>query len=116
MKFTWFNLMPWPYLPEDFREKYRSVWVDNVRRLGTAGKILFPIPDRGLSERLYRIRAQTAILWGASDRLFPAVYGEHFHQAIPHSTFDQIQEASHMLPYERTQAVVERLRALAAAS
>ena len=20
--------MPWPYLPEDFREKYRSVWVD----------------------------------------------------------------------------------------
>jgi alkanesulfonate monooxygenase SsuD/methylene tetrahydromethanopterin reductase-like flavin-dependent oxidoreductase (luciferase family) len=28
MKFTWFNLMPWPYLPEDFRERYRSVWVD----------------------------------------------------------------------------------------
>ena len=28
MKFTWFNLMPWPYLPDDFREKYRSVWVD----------------------------------------------------------------------------------------
>jgi hypothetical protein len=20
--------MPWPYLPDDFREKYRSVWVD----------------------------------------------------------------------------------------
>jgi len=28
MKFTWFNLMPWPHLPNDFREKYRSVWVD----------------------------------------------------------------------------------------
>ena len=28
MRFTWFNLMPWPYLPEDFREKNRSVWVD----------------------------------------------------------------------------------------
>ena len=28
MRFIWFNLMPWPYLPEDFREKYRSVWVD----------------------------------------------------------------------------------------
>ncbi|WP_397400597.1 hypothetical protein [Phenylobacterium sp.] len=27
MKFTWFNLMPWPYLPDDFREKNRSVWV-----------------------------------------------------------------------------------------
>jgi alkanesulfonate monooxygenase SsuD/methylene tetrahydromethanopterin reductase-like flavin-dependent oxidoreductase (luciferase family) len=28
MKFVWFNLMPWPYLPDDFREKNRSVWVD----------------------------------------------------------------------------------------
>ena len=28
MKFTWFNLMPWPDLPDDFRETYRSVWVD----------------------------------------------------------------------------------------
>jgi hypothetical protein len=28
MRFVWFNLMPWPHLPEDFREKYRSVWVD----------------------------------------------------------------------------------------
>jgi alkanesulfonate monooxygenase SsuD/methylene tetrahydromethanopterin reductase-like flavin-dependent oxidoreductase (luciferase family) len=28
MKFTWFNLMPWPHLPDDFREKHHSVWVD----------------------------------------------------------------------------------------
>jgi len=28
MRFTWFNLMPWPYLPDDFRQQNRSVWVD----------------------------------------------------------------------------------------
>ncbi|HEU0074214.1 MAG TPA: LLM class flavin-dependent oxidoreductase [Dehalococcoidia bacterium] len=28
MKFHWFHLMPYPDLPEDFREKYSSVWVD----------------------------------------------------------------------------------------
>jgi len=28
MRFIWFNLMPWPDLADDFREKYRSVWVD----------------------------------------------------------------------------------------
>jgi alkanesulfonate monooxygenase SsuD/methylene tetrahydromethanopterin reductase-like flavin-dependent oxidoreductase (luciferase family) len=28
VKFTWFNLMPWPHLPEDFRQTHRSVWVD----------------------------------------------------------------------------------------
>ena len=28
MKFHWFHLMPYPDLPDDFREKYSSVWVD----------------------------------------------------------------------------------------
>ncbi len=28
MKFHWFHLMPYPDLPEDFQQKYRSVWVD----------------------------------------------------------------------------------------
>jgi alkanesulfonate monooxygenase SsuD/methylene tetrahydromethanopterin reductase-like flavin-dependent oxidoreductase (luciferase family) len=28
MKFCWFNLMPWPFLPPDFRESEKSVWVD----------------------------------------------------------------------------------------
>ena len=33
MKFTWFHLMPYRYLPDDFKEKYRSVWVDIPRDL-----------------------------------------------------------------------------------
>ena len=28
MKFHWFHLMPYPYLPDDFKQKYHSVWVD----------------------------------------------------------------------------------------
>ena len=28
MKVCWFHLMPYRYLPDDFEEKYRSVWVD----------------------------------------------------------------------------------------
>ena len=28
MKVSWFHLMPYRYLPSDFEEKYRSVWVD----------------------------------------------------------------------------------------
>src|SRR4030095_1360340 len=28
MKFSWFHLMPWRWLPQDFRERYHSVWVD----------------------------------------------------------------------------------------
>jgi alkanesulfonate monooxygenase SsuD/methylene tetrahydromethanopterin reductase-like flavin-dependent oxidoreductase (luciferase family) len=33
VKFCWFNLMPWPDLPDDFRETNRSVWVDIDSRL-----------------------------------------------------------------------------------
>src|SRR5262245_8615680 len=28
MRFHWFHLMPYPFLPDDFTQKYRSVWVD----------------------------------------------------------------------------------------
>jgi len=33
VKFVWFNLMPWPHMPDDFRQNYRSVWVDIPSRL-----------------------------------------------------------------------------------
>ena len=32
MKFHWFHLMPYPDLPEDFRTRYRSVWIDPPAR------------------------------------------------------------------------------------
>jgi alkanesulfonate monooxygenase SsuD/methylene tetrahydromethanopterin reductase-like flavin-dependent oxidoreductase (luciferase family) len=32
MKFHWFHLMPYPGLPEDFKSRYRSVWVDAPSR------------------------------------------------------------------------------------
>ena len=38
MKFHWFNLMPWPYLPDDFTSRHRSVWVDVDSRLFDARK------------------------------------------------------------------------------
>jgi alkanesulfonate monooxygenase SsuD/methylene tetrahydromethanopterin reductase-like flavin-dependent oxidoreductase (luciferase family) len=28
MQFVLFNLMPWPHLPDDFTDKYRSAWLD----------------------------------------------------------------------------------------
>ena len=33
MKFHFFHLMPYPNLPPDFREKYRSVWIDVPSKL-----------------------------------------------------------------------------------
>jgi alkanesulfonate monooxygenase SsuD/methylene tetrahydromethanopterin reductase-like flavin-dependent oxidoreductase (luciferase family) len=33
MKFSWFHLMPYRWLPADFRERYHGVWVDVPNRL-----------------------------------------------------------------------------------
>jgi len=38
MKLSWFHLMPYRFLPEDFKEKYRSVWVDVPAELYDAEK------------------------------------------------------------------------------
>src|SRR5207245_132323 len=33
MKFSWFHLMPYRWLPPDFRDRYHSIWVDIPNRL-----------------------------------------------------------------------------------
>jgi pimeloyl-ACP methyl ester carboxylesterase len=77
--------------------------VGNARRLGTAGKILFPIPNRRLSKRLYRVTNPTLLLWGSEDRLVPPVYAERFAELMTATTAEVrlIEGAAHMLPYEQ---------------
>ncbi len=76
--------------------------ISNSRRLGTAGKVLFPIPNRRLSKRLYRVCAPTLLAWGAEDRFIPP---EHFAPAwkslVPHATVVEIPEAGHLVTLER---------------
>jgi pimeloyl-ACP methyl ester carboxylesterase len=80
--------------------------VRNARQLGAAGKILFPIPYRGLAERLYRIKAKTLLIWGESDKLVPPVYARAFQSAIPHAELVLIPEAGHMVAFEKTAEVL----------
>ena len=91
----------------------QSFLVQNARQLGMAGKILFPIPERGLSERLYRLKAKTLLIWGESDKLITLPYADAFNDAIADSTLVKIPEAGHMVMIEQTSAVVEALAGLA---
>ncbi len=83
--------------------------VQNARQLGAAGKILFPIPERGLADRLYRIRAKTLLLWGDSDKLIPLPYAHAFQKAIPNSDLVTIAQAGHLVSFEKTAEVVAAL-------
>ena len=93
-------------------EFLKGFLIDNARRLGTAGKILFPIPDRGLSERLYRVQARTLLIWGDSDRLIDPVYAEAFRRSIPRAEVVRIADSGHMVPYEQPDAVLEAIAKL----
>jgi pimeloyl-ACP methyl ester carboxylesterase len=86
--------------------------VTNARQLGMAGRILFPIPERGLASRLYRIKARTVLIWGDSDRLMPPAYAHAFKKAIADARLVSIPEAGHMVILEKTAAVVEAIAGL----
>ena len=86
--------------------------VENSRRMTTAGRLLFPIPDRGVAERLYRIKARTQLIWGTSDKLIDPAYAEIFAKHIPHADIVRIPEAGHMVIYEQTDGVLAALARL----
>ncbi len=86
--------------------------VRNARQLGMAGKLLFPIPERGLAQRLYRIQARTVIVWGASDRMIPPTYGPAFAAAICGARLITVPEAGHMVILEKPEVVAEAVAGL----
>jgi pimeloyl-ACP methyl ester carboxylesterase len=90
-------------------EALRDFYIGNARRMGMAGKILFPIPDRHVARRLYRLSAPTLVAWGASDRLIPPIYARRWAALIPHAEVVTIEGAGHMLPYEQPEAFTAAL-------
>ena len=60
-------------MPEDPDELAMAI-ADSVWALGTTGKFVWPIPDKGLKKRIHRVAAETLIIWGEHDRLVSPVY------------------------------------------
>jgi pimeloyl-ACP methyl ester carboxylesterase len=90
-------------VPQDMNA-LADMYVERVKRLSMASKFLWPIPDRGLKKRAYRIAPPTLVLWGSSDRLIPPVYANEFTKHIKHAKVQMIDAAGHMLPYEQPDA------------
>ena len=88
--------MPW-----DDQELLTAMYVERTRRFSAASKFLWPIPDRGLKKRAYRIAAPTLLLWGASDKVIPPVYAREFKKYIRNSRVHMIEKAGHMVMYEQ---------------
>lgn len=97
----------------DDHEFLRGFLIQASRQLGFAGKMLFPIPDRGLSERLYRIKAKTLLIWGDDDKLIDKAYARSFREKIRNADYAEIKKAGHMVTLEQPEAVIAALSKLA---
>ena len=84
----------------------KEFYIANSKRMSMAGKILFPIPNRRLSKRLYRLTTPTLLVWGKSDTLIPPVYADSWKKSIPQAQLVTIDNAGHMPPYEQPEAFV----------
>jgi len=77
--------------------------------LACASKFTWPIPDRGLRDRLHRISSPTLLVWGDKDALVSPVYAQDFQAGLADSKLTLVADAGHALIHERP---AETIRAI----
>ena len=82
-------------LPED-EIAMQDAMIKNAWSQACAAKFIWPLPQKGLHKRLYRITAPTLIIWGAADRLAPPEYAEEFAQRIAGARIEKLDGAAHL--------------------
>ncbi len=80
---------------------------DRMQDLAAVGKFTWPIPDRGLKRRAYRIKATTLLIWGEKDRINPPWYAGEFERLIPGARVSMLPNAGHLLMLERGEAFAD---------
>jgi pimeloyl-ACP methyl ester carboxylesterase len=69
-------------------------------------QFIWPLPDKGLSKRLYRLKAPTLLVWGAQDRLVHPAYGDDFQAAIAGSRLEIVEGAGHLPQLEQAESTI----------
>lgn len=81
----------------------RLVWA-----MGSTGKFIWPIPDKGLKKRIHRIAATPALLvWGEDDRLVPLAYADEFRRRLPGARLEVVKGAGHAPDLEQPEATAQ---------
>jgi pimeloyl-ACP methyl ester carboxylesterase len=69
-------------------------------------QFIWPLPDKGLSKRLYRLKAPTLLVWGAQDGLVHPAYGEDFKAQIGDARLEVIDGAGHVPQLEQAERTI----------
>jgi pimeloyl-ACP methyl ester carboxylesterase len=95
--------------PADANER-AAVLAPFVWAQACTGKFVWPVPDRGLKNRIHRIAAPTLLLWGDHDRIISSAYAEEFANRIDGARVKLIAKAGHLPHLEQAEAVAKAVR------
>lgn len=93
-----------------------TILANLVWAMGCTGKFVWPIPEKGLQQRLHRVTAPTLIVWGEDDSLVPAAYANEFGTAIPNSRVEMVRDAGHIPQAEQMETTLAIVRDFLAAT
>ena len=91
-------------------------WLEVQLALGAAAHFTWPIPDRDLRRRLYRISAPTLLIWGTSDRIVPPSYADDFAAGLHNARKVLIHGAAHFPYLEKPDEVLHAIQEFVGAS
>jgi pimeloyl-ACP methyl ester carboxylesterase len=96
------NFLTMPTDPKEMGIRIaESIWA-----LGTTGKFVWPIPDKGLRGRLHRVTAPALVVWGEHDRIVAPVYAEEFAGLLGDARVEIVPGAGHVPQWEQLDVVV----------
>ena len=78
----------------------------SLQRRSAMAKFVWPIPDKGLRNRLHRIAAPTLLLWGDHDRANPLPYAEEWQRRVKGAAL-KLMPGGHMLLHESPEATAD---------
>ena len=77
-----------------------------IWNLGATGKMVWPIPDRGMEKRLHRVNAPTLIVWGEDDALISSSYASELGRRISGSRVEIVADCGHIPQVEQCQTTL----------
>lgn len=104
---------PAPASGENAEEEDVERLVKIANTVGGVAKYTWPIPDKGLRRRLYRLNMPTLLAFAQDDALLPAAYAEEFAAGIG-DTQTLLSKGSHMFPNEAPERMAEAIAGFAA--
>jgi pimeloyl-ACP methyl ester carboxylesterase len=78
-----------------------------AQRMASILHFIWPIPDKGLRDRIHRVSAPTLLVWGEQDALVSPVYAREYAGLLQRSETVLVADAGHLPQLEQTQRVRE---------